>query len=149
MPASAGRDLSTRVKPVHGLSPVARGNGAVNGSVIDRRGYESAMVITLLGAQDSGDATVKLQHGSLANGSDQADFTTTSPTSAAMSTDDTVGCFTVDLTEAERYIRAVSTIANAAATANITGVIVLLGNYYRSLKTADHVDHDGFFLAYD
>ncbi|SHJ29300.1 hypothetical protein [Clostridium magnum] len=108
------RNLPFGTKVVPGNTP---GAAAGNGIVIDRLGYRSAL-IGLAAATIAADSSVvaKIQHGSLADGSDMADF---KPDGAIISTDtlstsDTNTFKDVDLSGAKRYVRLVTSTTGTA-----------------------------------
>lgn len=56
------RDINDQVDSALSLSPAARVNGTFNGTSIDLRGYDSAMMVFNFGAYTDGVHTPALQH---------------------------------------------------------------------------------------
>jgi len=56
------RDLNDEVDVALSLSPAARVNGTFNGTSVDLRGYDSAMLVVNFGAYTDGTHTPSLQH---------------------------------------------------------------------------------------
>lgn len=113
------RNLSeyTRVQVAAGAAAAAQ--TAVTGAVLDMQGFENVRVLAVLGdVSDTSVLTLKLQGGSLADGSDMADLagvTTAAFTATASSADSKV--ISLDCVKpGKRYVRAVLTrgTANAA-----------------------------------
>ena len=105
----ASREQKTILSPAQSIAPAVLSDTAT-GSVVDLLGFEAATAVVSTGAiVSAGDFTAKLQHGDLANGSDQADV------AAA----DLVGAFGTILAAAsvervgyrggKRYLRVVAT----------------------------------------
>lgn len=105
------KDTGSEVKTVRALSPQSdSGGSAVDGVVIDRRGYDSAVATFITGAI-SGTPTatsiaVKVQHGDESDGSDMADF---SGATATVTAANTVAEINLVLRGAKRYVRITET----------------------------------------
>jgi hypothetical protein len=128
---------------VGSVDPDAHTAGAKNSDIIDMSLFEQILVVVHIGSFGSG-ATVacKLQEGAVSNMSDAADITgkaitTLSDSSPTGSNDGYVSIINLrgdELTEGDRYVRAVMTIANA--TTDCTCVILGKG------KTAPASNND-------
>lgn len=67
------RDLVSRIASRPSLDPAVL-TATTNGAVVDTVGFDSAMLQAFTGAiAGAGDFAIKLQHGTLANGSDMVD----------------------------------------------------------------------------
>lgn len=106
-----------REKIMNALAPVLiSGSTAINGVIVDRKGYESAVVAVITGATTGTPTGTQLafiiQHGDASNLSDAATFATLTGigTAAANLTDGGVYAQTgINLATAKRYIRLVTT----------------------------------------
>jgi hypothetical protein len=116
-------NLSKSIKVTRALNGVAAGTSNQNGSVIDMSGFEGVQFIALFGALTPNQVTsLKVQQGSLADGSDMADLAGSAHTALA----DTDGnkCLVTDVFRPQkRYVRAV--VTRGTANAVIDGVIAL------------------------
>ncbi len=108
------RDLNDQVDVALSLAPAARVNGTFNGTAVDLRGYDAAMLAVSFGAYTDGTHTPSLQHSD-----DGSSF-------AAVGASDVNGSFTavssgagantvqrVGYIGAKRYLRAVLTVTGA------------------------------------
>jgi len=105
------KDTGSELKTVRALSPQSdSGGSAVNGAVIDRKGYESAVMTVITGAiggsPTSMSMAIKVQHGDASNLSDAADVSGATGTITAA---DSVKEIDVDLKSLKRYIRVTQT----------------------------------------
>lgn len=114
------------------VDPDANTAGAVNSDIIDMSLFEQILVIVSIGALGSGaTVAVKLQEGAAANMSDAADIagkaiTTFADSSPTGSNDDQQAIINLrgdELTEGDRYVRAVHTVANATS----DSAVIILG----------------------
>jgi len=107
------------------LAPAARVNGTLNGTGVDLRGFDAAMVAVAFGAYTDGTHTPSLQHSA-----DNATFTTVTGT-------DIDGAFTavssaggantvqaVGYNGSNRYIRVVMTVSGATTGALSSAVVI-------------------------
>lgn len=103
--------LGQSAKLIGGIAPVAQTAGAVNGVVVDRFGYFSAIahlkVGAATGAPSAQGVALKIQTGDALDGSDMADVTGASI--AAVTADLANALLSIDLNPYKRYIRAVVT----------------------------------------
>lgn len=105
------KKLGEAIKQVCALRPQALAAGVVNGPVIDRLGFEDAVLIVSSGAV-SGTPTAqtldaRIQHGNAADGSDMVDVTGLTITQITVA--DTDRQLDIDLLPLKRYIRVVVT----------------------------------------
>ncbi len=120
------RSLYRNAKPMPCLAPAARVTGTTNGTGIDLRGYDSAMVAVAFGAYTDGTHTPSLQHST-----DNVTFT-------AVSASDLEGSFaavssaagantlqSVGYLGANRYVRVVMTVTGATTGALSSGQVIL------------------------
>jgi len=103
--------LGDNTKLVCALRPQALSAGSVNGEIIDRLGYEDAVLIVSSGAV-SGAPTAqtldgKIQHGDASDGSDMADVSGLTITQITAANSDQQ--LDIDLVPLKRYIRFVPT----------------------------------------
>lgn len=105
------KKLGENIKLICALRPQALSAGTLNGPVIDRLGFEDAVLVVSSGAV-SGSPTAqtldaKIQHGSAADGSDMVDVSGLAITQiTAANTDRQLD---IDLVGLKRYIRVVVT----------------------------------------
>jgi len=122
------RDLARNVKVEQTLAPAARTNGTANGTGIDLRGFDSAMIVVSFGACADGTHTPSVQHS----------MDDTTYTNAAAS--DLDGSFTAVTSSSgsnavqavgyigpQRYVRAVITTSGATSGA-LSAACVIAGN---------------------
>jgi hypothetical protein len=112
------KKLIEQAKLFTGTTPTAAvAAGDVNGIIIDRFGYLSAITNVGVGAASgtptAQSITYKLQHGDASNGSDMADVASTNvlKASVALTADSSSSNASYDLTGLKRYIRLVTTVA--------------------------------------
>jgi len=100
-----------------GSLPAARSAGAANGAAIDRKGYGSAILSVITGAETGGpsarSSTCKIQDS--ADGSTGWADLADAPT-VAVAAVDSVGEAAINLAGAKRYIRVVNTTAFTGGT---------------------------------
>ena len=110
------RDMSDNVDVALSLAPAARVNGTFNGTAVDLRGYDSAMLVVNFGAYTDGTHTTSLQHSD-----DGATFTTASASelngafTAVNSGGGANSTQRVGYSGSKRYIRAVLTVSGATS----------------------------------
>ena len=106
------------------VDPDANAAGAVNSDIIDMSLFEQILVVVMTGALGSGaTVAVKIQEGALANMSDAADisgkaittFADSSPTGSNNDQQALINLRGDELTEGDRYVRVVHTVANATS----------------------------------
>ena len=123
--------LGEGVKLVRGAIPAAQVAGAVNGIIIDRFGFQDAVVHLGLGATSSTPSAqgvaLKIQTGDVLAGTDMADVT--GATIAALAADSLQAELDIDLSGYKRYIRAVvtTTFTGGTTPAIPVAVTVALG----------------------
>jgi hypothetical protein len=117
-------NLSKAVKVAPVLNGVAAGTTEQTGSVVDMQGFEGVQFVALFGALTATQVTsLKVQQGSLADGSDMADLAGSLHT--ALADADGNKCLVTDLFRPQkRYVRCV--VERATANAVIDGAIALL-----------------------
>lgn len=105
------KKLGEAIKQVCALRPQALAAGSVNGPVIDRLGFEDAVLVVSSGAISGAPSAQaldgKIQHGSAADGSDMADVS--GLTIAQITAANTDKQLDIDLLPLKRYIRFVAT----------------------------------------
>ncbi len=104
----------------------------VNGGVVDTLGYDKALAI--FDSAPSGGGTTsdcKLQDGSLANASDQADVSGATFTQITTAGGQKIEAMNIDLKKRKRYLRLVHTGAGGSAAGQAVGMILLFnaGNF--------------------
>lgn len=108
------RDLNDQVDVALSLVPAARVNGTLNGTGVDLRGYDSAMLVVSFGAYTDGTHTPSLQHSD-----DNSSFTTVTAAelTAAFTVVSSAGGANsvqrVGYLGSKRYVRAVLTVTGA------------------------------------
>jgi len=116
-------NLSEKTKSVFAKAAVAAAQTAINGAVVDMTGFDSIVAEAIMGTvTDTNVCTLKLQAGTLADGSDMVDIAGATIATAAASTNSNqlveldVKRFTA---LGKKYARAVLTpsVANAALAA--------------------------------
>ena len=117
-------NLSKAVKVARVLNGVAAGTTEQTGSVIDMQGFEGVQFVALFGALTATQVTsLKVQQGSLADGSDMADLEGSLHT--ALADVDGNKCLVTDLFRPQkRYVRCV--VRRGTANAVIDGALALL-----------------------
>ena len=128
-------NLSKAVKVAHVLNGVAAGTTEQTGSVIDMQGFEGVQFVALFGALTATQVTsLKVQQGSLADGSDMADLEGSLHT--ALADADGNKCLVTDLYRPQkRYVRCV--VKRGTANAVIDGALALLYSPRIEPVTAD------------
>lgn len=130
-----GAEVASRI----GLDPAARSAGAVNGTGIDRTGFNSCVLIgqagAVTGAPSAQTVDYKLQHSDLI-GSGYVDYTPSIPNPggtgavAQLTAVSTVKKRSIDLKTAKQFIRVVGTVGftgGTTPTLNTSAIIVLGG----------------------
>lgn len=109
------------------IDPQEIASGAsVNGGGQDAQGYETLMAIINVGTATTGNVTVKLQESSDDGSTDAyADITSATTPAVGPTTDEEPYLIELNLSERERYIRAVATVAGGGAV--LVGVAFALG----------------------
>src|SRR5512137_2383079 len=117
-------NLSKGVKVARVLNGVAAGTTEQTGSVVDMQGFEGVQFVALFGALTATQVTsLKVQQGSLGDGSDMADLAGSLHT--ALADADGNKCLVTDLFRPQkRYVRCV--VERGTANAVIDGTIALL-----------------------
>ena len=128
-------NLSKAVKVARVLNGVAAGTTEQTGSVIDMQGFEGVQFVALFGALTATQVTsLKVQQGSLADGSDMADLEGSLHT--ALADADGNKCLVTDLYRPQkRYVRCV--VKRGTANAVIDGALALLYSPRIEPVTAD------------
>ena len=128
-------NLSKAVKVARVLNGVAAGTTEQTGSVIDMQGFEGVQFVALFGALTATQVTsLKVQQGSLADGSDMADLEGSLHT--ALADADGNKCLVTDLFRPQkRYVRCV--VRRGTANAVIDGALALLYSPRIEPVTAD------------
>lgn len=121
------RNMYRNTVVANSLSPAARVNGTANGTGVDTRGYDAAMIAVTFGAYTDGTHTPTVQHSA-----DNSTYTT-------VSASDLDGAFTavsgaggantvqtVGYIGASRYVRVVMTVTGAT-TGALSAASVLMG----------------------
>src|SRR5512137_837557 len=116
-------NLSKAVKVARVLNGVAAGTTEQSGSVVDMQGFEGVQFVALFGALTATQVTsLKVQQGTLADGSDMPDLAGSLHT--ALADADGNKCLVTDVYRPQkRYVRAV--VTRGTANAVIDGVIAL------------------------
>lgn len=68
------KDLGNNLGSFGALDATVIGASDTNGTVIDTQGFEGGVMVAICSAFTSGDSTMRVQEGDLANGSDMADI---------------------------------------------------------------------------
>jgi len=108
------RDLNDQVDVALSLVPAARVNGTLNGTGVDLRGYDSAMLVVSFGAYTDGTHTPSLQHSD--DNSSFATVTAAELTAAFTAVSSAGGANSVQRVGylgSKRYVRAVLTVTGA------------------------------------
>jgi len=102
-------DIGSYIKATGSIFPqTISGSSAVNGSAVDRSGYESCMVAASVGAA-TGSPTSYSVATKLQDSANGTNGWTDIASGATISADNTGSALRVDLSSARQYIRAVST----------------------------------------
>ena len=118
------RDLKNNISIAGSLAPAAR-TASVNGTAIDLRGYDAAMVRVSFGAYTDGTHTPKLQHS--VDGATYTDVAVSDMDGAFVAVNSSVGANTaqdVGYLGEQRYLRVVMTVSSATSGALSSAVIV-------------------------
>lgn len=116
---------SEHLRPYRGLQPKAY-TSSTNGTGVDTRGFEEALVILHAGTWTDGTHTVKVQESTdNSTFSDVSGAAFTAVSSAA--TDDDVWVGRLNLRNRDRYIRLVNTVASATTGAVLGAEVILCG----------------------
>ena len=126
---------NVNLKLTPALNPQSASAGTVNGTVIERRNFLSAVANVAIGAVTGSPTatsiTYTVQHGTMADGSDMADFDGRGEsviTSSAITAANANTSVDIDLEGAHRYIRLVIAVAFTGGTspaAQLSGSVVL------------------------
>lgn len=128
------KTISENVKTARVMDGQSPGTTTINSFVVDTANFKSARFVALLGAITAGGTvTVRLQQGTLANGSDMADLVGMSV--AYTDADDNKAAILEVVTPRERYVRCV--IERATQPSVIDGVICELGGPSQPPTTDD------------
>lgn len=120
------RDLKNNVDAAFSLAPAARVNGTANGTVVDLRGYDAAMLLVQFGAYTDGTHTPSLEH------SDDGSSFAAVPAVELSNTLTAVGSGGANSTQragyqgSKRYLRAVM-VVTGATTGALSAALVLRG----------------------
>ena len=126
------QNLEELVKWFVAFFPQAVNNTTVNGTVVDRLGYDELVVSCQAGAiAATGDLLFALQHGDLANGTDQANVAGGAGTLFTDADDNKAGLLSIDARGLKRFVRV--TVTNAAAVVADAGAMMALMNSHRTL----------------
>lgn len=124
------KKLGESAKVTAGIAPGVFAAGDLTPLVIDRFGFEDAIVHLKVGAATgtptSQSVTLKVQTGNIANGSDMADVT--GDTITALTADGLEAELNLDLAGYKRYLQVVPTVAFTAGTTPkipVAAVVVL------------------------
>lgn len=122
------RSLYRNAKPMMTLAPAARVTGTLNGTGVDLRGYDSAMISVSFGTYTDGTHTPSLQHSTdnvtftnVAAGDMEGSFAAVSSGAGANSVQ------SVGYLGANRYVRVVMTVSGAT-TGALSAAQVILGH---------------------
>lgn len=119
------------------LNQTAVGTTAVNSSVVDTAGFDSALLVCKFGTITDGTTGVKAQQGAVSDGSDMADLAGTQVTVAV--TDDNRMAAVEVVRPLERYLRLV-VLRGGVTGAVIDGAVALLFNAH-NLPVAQDATH--------
>lgn len=126
------KTLSKNVTVSPSLNPAARVNGTTNGTGVDLRGYDSAMLCVAFGAYTDGTHTPSVQHSV-----DNSTFTTVSASdlegafAAVSSAAGQNAVQSVGYIGSNRYVRVVMTVTGAT-TGALSAAFVAAGSPHRA-----------------
>ncbi len=136
------QNLEELLKSLVAVFPQVVNNETIDGTVIDRLGYDELMVDCQAGAiAATGDLLFALQHGDLANGTDQANVAGGAGTLFTDADDNKAGLLSIDARGLKRFVRV--TVTNAAAVAADASAMMHLMNSHRTLPE----DNSGLHFA--
>lgn len=120
------------------LAPQSIASGASeNGAGQDAQGYETLLAVVAAGVATTGNVTVKLQESSDDGDADAyADITDATTPAIGPTGDEEPYLIELNLSERERYIRAVATVAGGGSV--LVGVTFLLGRGRHLPPTQDN-----------
>lgn len=128
------KKLGENAKVVAGVVPLLVAAGAMTPIIIDRLGFEDAVVHLKVGAATGSptaqSVTLQVQTGDVLAGSDMADVS--GAAIAALTADNAEAELNLDLAGYKRYVQVTPTVAFTAGTSPKIPVAatVVLGNYY-------------------
>ncbi len=120
--------LHPSMKVTSTILPAAHAAGTVNGTAVDRKGHQEALVVVHSGANgENGTVTIKVQESDVA-GSGFADIPGAAFGQITTANDETVYVGRINLASGsrKRYLRAVATVDTAAC---VFGVSIILGSF--------------------
>lgn len=122
------REMRSKIAVKEELRPVVQAPSAVNGPTVDTRGYDSALAVLSIGAiVGAGVLATKVQHGSLADGSDAVDVPAAELVGAFLAVALTNSVEYVAYRGGNRYLRLVAT-ESGGATSVANGASWVLGS---------------------
>lgn len=111
--------LDEFIKAVVGLAPLSRTAATYNGTGIDRKGFEEALVVLNSGTNEAtGTVDVKAQDS--ADNTTFADVTGAAFTQITTANDNNIYVGRLNLVGLKRYLRVVAVVANAACVFSVT-----------------------------
>lgn len=119
------RNLYRNVKASTSLAPAARVTGTANGTGVDLRGYDAAMIVVAFGAYTDGTHTPSVQHSA-----DNSSYTAVSASEldGALSPVSSAGgansVQSVGYLGSQRYVRVVMTVSGASSGALSTAQVI-------------------------
>ncbi|MBU1701451.1 MAG: hypothetical protein KJ970_13215 [Candidatus Eisenbacteria bacterium] len=122
------RDLYSNLSPAESLAPALLAASA-NGTGVDIRGFDSALVVFHIGNWTDGTHTFSIEESdddSTYTAVNSAYLQGTAPTVTSDANDDQI--YKVGYVGDKRYIRAVQTITGSPSTGLVSGVTVLRGH---------------------
>lgn len=125
------RSLNKRVSVTPSLHPAARVNGTANGTGVDLRGYDAAMIAVAFGTYTDGTHTPTVQHST-----DNATYTTVAASdldgalTAVSGAGGANSVQTVGYLGQNRYVRVVMTVSGAT-TGALSNASVIAGAAHR------------------
>ncbi len=129
------RDLVHNVLATQSLSPAVRTNGTANGTGVDLRGFDAAMILVNFGNWTDGTHTPSLQHSS--DGSSYAACSASDLDGAFAAVNGAGGANTtqaVGYIGSQRYVRVVMTVSGA--TSGAASAASVIGGCPRNRPTA-------------
>lgn len=133
------KNLNSDVKLQRVINATAVGTGDVAGAVINTAGFETCRFVVAFGTITDGTPSIKVQQGTLADGSDMADL---AGTRVALAITDDNDLAVVEVTRPrEQYLRVV-VVRGGATGAVVDGAIAELG-----LPSKAPVTHDATTVA--
>lgn len=124
---------SSRIKVGSSIPPLLRDNTSVNGASVDCAGYDRALVIIHVGANDVA-STFELEDSADNSTFADVDLPSTGATIITTGTNETNEVYLVDinLLYVRRYLRVQHTAGNGTAGTNASAVILLLDGKHQT-----------------